>query len=34
MEMYFAYGVGIVLALGCILVLEIVEARRGAESNE
>ena len=34
MEMYFAYGVGMALGLGCILVLEIVEARRGAGSNE
>lgn len=28
MQIYIAYGAGIVLALGCILILEFVESKR------
>lgn len=30
MQIYIAYGVGIVLAVGCVLILEYVESRREA----
>lgn len=33
MEVYFAYGVGIVLALGCILILEYVESKREEQAK-
>lgn len=33
MEVYFAYGVGIVLALGCILILEFVESKREEQAK-
>lgn len=29
MQIYIAYGAGIILALGCILLLENIERRRG-----
>lgn len=28
MQIYIAYGVGIALALGCVLILESVESKR------
>ena len=31
MQIYIAYGVGIVLALGCVLLLENIEKRRGSD---
>lgn len=33
MEVYFAYGGGIVLALGCVLILEFVESKRGEQAR-
>lgn len=33
MEVYLAYGVGIVLALGCILILELVESKREEQAR-
>lgn len=31
MQVYIAYGAGIVLAIGCILLVENIEKRRGSD---